>query len=470
MTLMQFLYLLIAASFFLLCLLLLLKVLLKKAGVSDGTDRRKKINRTLNGSGLIKGMEPDGFIFGKLGKKKVFLQSSGEGHIIVFGGSGKGKTSALLIPSLRAWKGSFFAIDISGDISRNVQCEDRVLISPDDPENSCLYNVFYAVDRCKTDDEKREKLELLANLIVDIPAKSSDTQVYFLSTGRKMLLAGLLAFYNLGMDFTDICKTIFFSSVKDLFSMIDATGNEIAKGYIASMKEANEKNISGAKDALEEKIKLFADNANIERMLRRPAEPIFPEQKEEESFYPGVLEDKKVFLIVPDKKQEYYAVFMHLVTGQVLDYIGSRRYRPGKDKRILIALDEFASLGHLEILGAFRKFRKNGGNLCVLTQSLADIDLTYSREERKVVMDNCKYTVVLNANDNETRTYFAEMVGKEEVSKTSRTSSSSGSSTSVSTQSEYAIDPRDWKDFGEDLILIHPGGFTRLEMNPYYKD
>ena len=39
--------------------------------------------------------------------------------LFIYGGSGLGKTSAVLIPTLRSWTGSSFTIDISGDISRN---------------------------------------------------------------------------------------------------------------------------------------------------------------------------------------------------------------------------------------------------------------------------------------------------------------------------------------------------------------
>lgn len=428
--------------------------------------RMKKINRTLQGSGLELMEDPEGFIFGKLRKKFACLRSWAEGHMIIFGGSGKGKTSALLIPSLRKWFGTFFAIDISGDINANVHCTDRIILSPDDPANSVLYNVFYAIDECETDDEKREKLEMLSNLIIDIPAKANETTQYFLKTARTMFFASLLAFYNLGYDFVEICKTVFFHT-DELFDLIDAAENDLASGYISSLKKENEKNINGAKSALKEKIKLFADNKNMEQVLRRPLVDL--EGKSEPNFQPKMLESKKVFLVVPDKKQEFYTAFMHIVTGQVLDYIGSRKYDKNSMKRILVALDEFASLGHLELLGPFRKFRKNGANLCVLTQSLADIDLTYSKEERKVIIDNCKYIAVINATEPETKKYFSDVIGKEEVEKISTSSSDKGTSTSTSYQREYAIEENEWNDFKDHLVLIHPGGFTKLELNYYFK-
>ena len=72
---------------------------------------------------------------------------------------------------------------------------------------------------------------------------------------------------------------------------------------------------------------------------------------------------RKIFLKVSDKKQEYYAPFIHIVTAQLLEYIGSRKFVPGKVKEYFLTLDEFASLGHFDVLAPFRKFRKNGCNL-----------------------------------------------------------------------------------------------------------
>ena len=65
-----------------------------------------------------------------LGKKYGLLAYSpepDEGHIIVMGPSGTGKTSALLIPTLRSWQGTALVVDISGDISANVGMHQRWL-------------------------------------------------------------------------------------------------------------------------------------------------------------------------------------------------------------------------------------------------------------------------------------------------------------------------------------------------------
>lgn len=455
--------------FFLSIIMVMYYIKRKTVGDKPLIKGHEKINNSLSGSNLSRSVSPTGFIFGLQGKKKVFLPNSEEGHISIFGGSGLGKTSALLIPSLRVWEAPFFVIDISGDISKNVpKTRNRVILNPENPYESVIYNVFHNIDIADS-SEKKEKLEQLVNLIVDIPAKANDTQLYFLTTARKIFLASMIAFYNIGLDFTEICRTVFFSELKELSELIEATENDLAIGYITPIKNENEKNTAGAKSALNDKIRLFADNEKIIQILKRPITDF--DGFTEPCFYPPMIEKTQVFLKVSDQKQEYYAAFMHIVTAQLLEYISGREYDRRKDKRILIALDEFASIGHFEILTPFRKFRKNGANLCILTQSLADVDLVYSDKERQVILDNSQYIVVLSAVENQTKEYFSNMVGKEEKKATSISKGKNGSSTSISSQRDFAIKPEEWKKYAKKdrLVVIHPSGYVVLNKNYYFK-
>ena len=57
-----------------------------------------------------------GILFGKKLSLLAYSPEQDEGHILVMGPSGTGKTSALLIPTLRSWQGTALVVDISGDI------------------------------------------------------------------------------------------------------------------------------------------------------------------------------------------------------------------------------------------------------------------------------------------------------------------------------------------------------------------
>ena len=73
------------------------------------------------------GSDAHGIIFGIKNKFKLYSPESEEGHVLVVGGSGLGKTSALLIPTLNSWHGTSFTIDISGDICKNVNMPNKLV-------------------------------------------------------------------------------------------------------------------------------------------------------------------------------------------------------------------------------------------------------------------------------------------------------------------------------------------------------
>ena len=103
-----------------------------------------------------------------LGQKYGLLAYSperDEGHIIVMGPSGTGKTSALLIPTLRSWQGTALVVDISGDISANVDAPNKIIFDPT-AANCTPYNVFASIDAAPDESERQERLEQLAYLSV----------------------------------------------------------------------------------------------------------------------------------------------------------------------------------------------------------------------------------------------------------------------------------------------------------------
>ena len=113
-----------------------------------------------------------GVLFGKKKGKIVYSPATAEGHIAVFGGSGSGKTSAVLVPTLKSWTGTAFVIDISGDICKNVPDMDKVIYEPANA-HSTPYNIFGAIDNLKTETERMQSLEELAFLLMPENAPGS---------------------------------------------------------------------------------------------------------------------------------------------------------------------------------------------------------------------------------------------------------------------------------------------------------
>lgn len=399
-----------------------------------------------------------GVIFGKEKGAVFFSPVNNEGHIAVFGGSGSGKTSGLLIPTLRSWTGTSLVIDISGDISSNCNIHNKLIFEPANP-HSIPFNIFDAIDRTTDINEKNEKLEHLAYMLMPDSERMDDNAKFFLTEGRKILAAALIAFYHQGKDFIQICEFIMGHSFQKVFSAIDASRCEMAIQYINSFEGANERNTAGCKQAADNAVKLFATNNKIKKVVRRPA-------KQELSFSAASAENSNVFVIIDDVLLELYAPLVHVITAQCLDYFSSRSAE--HTHAILFALDEFASFGKLDITAALRKLRKKHVRIMILTQSMADIDLIYGHAERMAMMNNFQFKVVLGASDTDTQEYFAKLIGNKIIQNHSISRNAKSVTRTYTDTKEYAIEPAELAHLKNELLLLYPDGYIRLSKNFYF--
>ena len=391
----------------------------------------------------------NGIVFGKcVFHKLVCSPTNAEGHI------------AVLIPTLQAWQGTSFTIDISGDICRNIDKPHKMIYEPANPD-SIPYNIFGAIDDLDDVDEQNESLEQLAlQLMPDKEKSNSDATEFFTQEGRKILTSAFIAFYHQGKDFVEICELIIRNGWKELFNMIDETNNFNAIQYINSFAGGNEKNTAGCKQAVDKVLKLFATNEKVKKTLRRP-------KKEEESFTPKELESHNVFVIVEDSKLKLYSPLLRIITSQCMEFFSNRQNN--KKPTILFSIDEFASFGRMEITEALRKLRKKGIRIMVLTQSMADIDMIYGRDERMSMMNNFRFCVILGITDNDTQEYFSKLIGHKEVTKYSKSKSANNVTTSESQSRERIIEAEDLAHLGNKIVLLHPDGYILLKKNFYYK-
>lgn len=390
-----------------------------------------------------------GILFGKKFGLLAYSPEQDEGHILVLGPSGTGKTSALLIPTLRSWQGTALVVDISGDISANVHTENKIIFDPTAAD--CIpYDVFASIDAAPDDTERQERLEQLAYLLLPDKANDSEAGVFFTKNGRKMITAALICYYGMGWGFVEICEHFLGHDWRGLLNDIAKQKNKIANMYISSFVGASEQNTAGCKQAADDALKLFATNDKIKNALRKTA-------SYEPSISPATLENNSVYIYIPDEKLKIYGDLLRIITAQSMEYFSSRPKE--HTQMILFCLDEFASFGKLQITEALRKLRKRHIRIMVLTQSLADLDMIYGKDERKAMLGNFKFTVLLGCKDTETQEYFSKMIGDKR----------SPLETDSSAKPQPIIKPADLAHLEQDLFVICDDGAVRLRKNFYFK-
>lgn len=434
---------------------------------NDSTKKKKRRHRP-TGVQLVEPNKAKGVIFGKKGGKLCISPAEEVLHCLCTGGTGAGKTSAILIPTLQSISDSSvtsFTIDISGDICSNCPDMPNKFIFKPESHETILFNVFGLIDDFKSKESQYEALEQLAFLLMPEKEHMQDSALFFLTEGRKILTASLIAFYDEGMDFVEICKKIMASHWKTLFQEIDSVGNELASMYISGFRSTSEQNTSGSKQAVDSALKLFATNHSIASSIGRPA-------KEKLAFSPEDIEHSNIFFVLQEDKLELYRPLSNLLVSLIMQYIMQRKTTP-ESSSILLSLDEFASLGINEelILAALRRFRKRKCRLLLLTQSLVDFSLLYGSEVTKAILANITFKILLgNLNEAESRRYFAELLGMIENEKRSISKSSKSTTRTISEEKQYIIDPTEMDKQGKDtVILIGVDGFMKLKKNYYFK-
>ncbi|MBQ6501538.1 MAG: type IV secretory system conjugative DNA transfer family protein [Mogibacterium sp.] len=434
---------LIAAVFLLLCVLRKL-VPLVRSGLSFGRAGRVS-----------------GITFGTKYGVDIYSPSEQEGHILAWGPSGSGKTAASLIPILYGFEGcGSFVLDISGDIFRNVSKANQLLFEPENVSTP-PFDVFHSIDVLPSDADKNQALSRLAYLLMPplSPQTASANASFFNDEGRKILTASLIAFYHVGLDFVEVCEKIVSLSYKQLFSEIDATGNELAISYINGFEGASEMNTAGCRQSAVASIDLFASNSYVRNAVHRPSPG-------EECFTADSVETRHVFFLVSDANLDVYSQLVHLVTAMVLEYVGQRTQ---PQETILIAIDELASFGRLDLINQLRKARKRKVRIFCLTQSLADLYLVYGKDETQAMLTNYKYKLVLGSASAEDSEYVSRLIGKEKRKRRSISIGSRGYTTTHSEEDTWIISPEEVSRLNNELLLIYPGGHLKLKKIYYFK-
>lgn len=409
-----------------------------------------------------------GVIFGKHGQKVVYSPENAEGHIGVFSASGTGKTSAVGIPTLRSWGGTSYTIDISGDICKN--CPDmpnKLIYSPENPD-TIPYNIFGAIDEMEDINDKNEALEQLAFLLMPESPKMNDNAKFFVSNGRKILTASLIAFYSKGMDFIKIAEKIVGSDWKQLFTSIDQTENKKAEFYINGFQGASEQNTSGCKQSCDDALKLFATNEKIKRSIRRPL-------RNETAVEPKKIENNNIFIVVGEDKLALYAPLMNILTSQIMQYIGTRKVTE-ESETILLFLDEYGSL-KLDaelVLDAVRRFRKRKCRLMMLMQNTVDMNILYGDDPTRAILSNLRFKVLLGGlGEPESQKYFAELIGYKKIIKKSTSKSMNNTTHTEAEAKEYEIEPAELDRQGKDIAILIASNentsFLKLKKNYYFR-
>lgn len=420
----------------------------------------------------LKSREPEGMILGKAGIDYIRKPAEDDGHLMIIGGTGSGKSSCLAIPILlaRSNKTSIFCLDIKGELhEKTCSPNDPAvrIISPTMP-GAWSYDPFYRIKRSAADPQiMSEDLRQIAATLIPLP---HGTDPFWAKEARRMLL-GLMAYYYTSgiVDFVEVCDKILTDDIKTQITKITKQADHASLAYreLSEYKDMSEKTLPGIATEVKTALELFSTDADIRQMLSCAGGQVTD---------PTVLNDgQHIFLHVPEDRLSIYSNFVILIINQMLLEMTRR---PEDSKPVIFMVDELARILSANKIPALidgaATLRSRKVSLVLITQSLEALEISYSPAEVEALTNNMPYIAVLSSASSKTAKAICERAGTfKDWRKSYMQINNAGDRKTYSYDYRNILEPGDLADLkerGEVVIVSQDYGYFRARKCPYYKD
>ena len=426
---------------------------------------------------------PQGVVFGcvKTGRlkpqtaylcKPMEASSYRDGHVFVIGGSGSGKSSAVIIPTLLSTRGTgAFCVDIKGELwkkSRRMDDEDVVIVDFQDRGSYGWDFLFPLKQKAELrEGDIRECMADVADALIPISAKEHDQ--FWKQSARSMLTGLLIGLYKQrkAENLSEMVNEILASDVKELIEQLTegAEPGAVERKYLSSFRNLAEETFSGVRQQQDEALKVFTDE-DVRYACETNGKRANPQMLEE---------GKQIFLAVREEKLEAYASVMNLIISQVFSCLVKR---PEGSRPVLVVLDEMARLcarGKIPYLhnGILLTGRSRNITLMMVTQSYEALENAYTKADIQSMIANCGYLVALDVRSQDTAKSICAMAGTYKERETTWSGSGKHRSVSISYKDKNILEPSDLSRLvqaGEVVLVSQDFFYNRVKKCPYFKD
>ncbi|MDR0813459.1 MAG: type IV secretory system conjugative DNA transfer family protein [Oscillospiraceae bacterium] len=404
-----------------------------------------------------------GVVFGrdKEVNKYVVRKEYDEGHIMIVGAPGSGKTACIAIPTLRAWSERIFAIDIKCELyneTSSYRSKFKVMNPVD--KNSYGYDPYWVFEAGKN---KVQKARAIALALIPIPQAVKEP--FWLKSAQNILTGAILhCRFDLNYSFVETMQYLTTTSPKEIIDNISKSDTKEAISFVMSSTSLSDVTLSGIMGELHTYIVDIATDEDLITFFNQT-----------QIILPTNLEDCfDIYLNLPEDKLEQWNNCITLIINQFLTYFEQRADR--NSKPILFLLDEFPRLGKMpSITNGLATLRSKGITICLILQDLGQLNDIYGKDTSRVISGNCAYKAVFSLSDAETQEYFSKLFGTEIVErKTTGTSHQpfsgipTGNNIGSTEQREQIIQPHTFGNF-MDIALYTPYGNRIISKMPYYE-
>lgn len=351
----------------------------------------------------------DGYYVGK--------SSEEDGNVLAIGNSGSGKSHFIAKTILETWKEPIVALDFKGELSRHYiskyeEGKMRKLIVFNPMQEGMHYDPYEMLDRNESDLVTR--IKEIAYAIIPLSNEIKDP--FWRMSARRLLSAFLLYYYKKGLGFIESILCIHNNETGILCNGIIKEGDYDEKCLVNEMVNLKQEQLANIGLEMKEYLEHFTSNQHIQDALSNEAD-------KKNSFSWKDLEKvdaPNIFLQLEQDKMEQLGDIARLMLTQLIRHLERRpdKFEIGGEtvKPILLLLDEFPLLGEMNVISeALATLRSKKVTVCIMIQSLAQLDLIYGNIKRKIIVDNCQYKIMLKISEPDSQDYFSRLLGSEEI-------------------------------------------------------
>jgi type IV secretion system protein VirD4 len=379
------------------------------------------------------------------------LLRSKQGHLITVAGTGSGKGTCLIIPSLLLQPaGSYVVTDPKGEnacITARSQREygqNVIILDPWEEEkrigstHGIVSSGFNPFDFIKADmDELRDSCEQIASFLA--PDRPEDKDPFWNDRSRTLIKTLLMHIITwLPPDehnFWTLYKLLRLSQ-EEWFNLLKDMEENPSEGGLVSI-------------ASQEFLGLPPETMASIRSKAQTATSIFESPQlrrslERNDFNPYDLTEGKttVYVVIPERYLETHSAWLRIVIGLCL-----RACNTKPNKRVYYLLDEFAVMGKMkDVQKAFAFARGQNIVMWFFAQNLSQIKEIYGEDGMNTFIGNAAILQCFGGmKDQYTQQYFSKAIGKTTAAKRVSTvgTSSGGGTTSTSTSSSIQTYEKD---------------------------
>ena len=427
---------------------------------------------------LLKVGECPGVFFGGMEQYEkgcyIGMPQGAEGNILVVGGNGSGKSAGIGKPTFVQWGGTICATDVKGELSdfyadlsktlsrKGIMIRPYLIFDPTQVEG-LSYDPFWWLLQ---DDSSNLFHNIQEIALAIIPIRPEEKDPFWTETERGVFAAALLYYFQLGLSFSEAICSILEQPLSSLCEKL-ANHNDIRVNImIGQMSNMKEETIASVDRGLRNKLMLFADDPAISHAFRGVREGA-------NCFNWDDLQESNLFLRIPADKIEQWSGAINLMYTQLIRYLERRpemhSAEGANNVQTLLLMDEFARFGKLEMItSAMSTLRSKNVNICLMIQSVAQLDSIYGEYGRRIIFDNCQYKAILRADDAKTQKYLSELIGTC-IRRQHSVSEQLDDSMKITGYSVQIGEIRDWTVYPHELstlkevLLLTPQGFYRME-------